>query len=227
MAALEEIASWPGAGLSETELPSESPRTINVPWPVLLLPIVRRLKKKSRRESLDAAPPPAAAAKTGKKILVVDDTEMLLVFVADVLATADQTLQIMTAPPGAEGMRLAASERPDLVLLDYSLTDMTGDKVCHALLENPATARIPVLMMSGHLAELARTARELSKRGRGVAETISFRCLDQRGRESARCRAAATCSALDPGTHGHPECSRVVIRRAARSNCGRPRPTVA
>ena len=37
---------------------------------------------------------------------------------------------------------------------------MTGDKVCRALLENPATARIPVLMMSGHLGELAKTAED-------------------------------------------------------------------
>jgi CheY-like chemotaxis protein len=52
----------------------------------------------------------------------------------------------------------APAVEPDLVLLDYSLADMTGDKVCRALLENPATARIPVLMMSGHLSELAKTA---------------------------------------------------------------------
>ena len=83
---------------------------------------------------------------------------MLLVFVADVLATADRNFQVMTTPSGAEGLRLATSERPDLVLLDYSLADMTGDKVCRALLENPATARTPVLMMSGHLSELAKTA---------------------------------------------------------------------
>ena len=100
----------------------------------------------------------APKAKNGRKILVIDDTEMLLVFVADVLATADQTLQIMTAQTGTEGLRLAASARPDLVLLDYSLTDMTGDKVCRALLENELTAQIPVLMMSGHLTELTRTA---------------------------------------------------------------------
>jgi hypothetical protein len=37
---------------------------------------------------------------------------------------------------------------------------MTGDKVCRALLENPVTARIPVLMMSGHLGELAKTAKD-------------------------------------------------------------------
>jgi len=85
---------------------------------------------------------------------------MLLIFVADVLATADQTFQIITASTGAEGLRLAATAAPDLVLLDYSLTDTTGDKVCRALRENEVTARIPVLMMSGHPTELARTAEE-------------------------------------------------------------------
>ena len=84
-----------------------------------------------------------AAAKSGNKILVIDDTEMLLVFVADVLATAGRNFRIVTTPSGAEGLRLATNERPDLVLLDYSLTDMTGDKVCRALLENPTTAASP------------------------------------------------------------------------------------
>lgn len=157
--ALEEIVSWPDARLSETDLPVEAPRTIDAPWQMVLLQIVRKLNQNSRREPWGAAvPDQPVAAKTGKKILVIDDTEMLLVFVADVLATADQNFQVLTAPAGADGLRLATSERPDLVLLDYSLADMTGDKVCRALLENPATARIPVLMMSGHLGELARTA---------------------------------------------------------------------
>jgi len=160
-AALEEIVRWPDARLSEAELPTESPRTIDGDWQLVLLQVVRKLDQNSRRNPLGAAPPSRpAAAKTGKKILVIDDTEMLLIFVADVLATADQNFQILKAPSGAKGLRLAMSERPDLLLLDYSLTDMTGDKVCRALLENPLTARIPVLMMSGHLTELAKTAED-------------------------------------------------------------------
>ena len=158
IAALEAIAHWPEAQLSETELSVESPRTIDAPWQMVLLQIVRQLNRTSRREASDTATlQQSAAAKTGKNILVIDDTEMLLIFVADVLATADQNFQVRTTSSGEEGLRLATNERPDLVLLDFSLGDMTGDKVCRALLENPATARIPVLMMSGHLRELART----------------------------------------------------------------------
>lgn len=160
-AAFEEIANWRDWHLSETDLPADVPATINTAWPALLLPIVRQLAQESKKESLGAAPPSSSAVeRSTKKILIIDDTEMLLIFVADTLATAEPTLQIITASTGAEGIRLAATTRPDLILLDYSLTDMTGDRVCQALLENAATARIPVLLMSGHLSELARTAHE-------------------------------------------------------------------
>ncbi len=159
--ALEEMVRWTGALLTETELPLDVPRTIDIDWRVVLLGIIRKMESLRRRKASAVTPPPARPpAKKGKKILVIDDTEMLLIFVADVLATADQNFQILTAPSGAEGLELAASERPDLILLDYSLTDTTGDKICRALLENPVTARIPVLMMSGHLTELSKTAEE-------------------------------------------------------------------
>src|SRR5947207_4310044 len=49
---------------------------------------------------------------------------------------------------------------PDLVLLDYSLPDLLGDQVCQRLLQNETTARIPVVMMSGHISEMAAAARK-------------------------------------------------------------------
>ena len=50
---------------------------------------------------------------------------------------------------------------PISFFLDYSLTDTTGDQVCRQLLANESTARIPVLMMSGHFSELMRTAEDI------------------------------------------------------------------
>ena len=160
--AFTQMADWADWHLGETDLPSDLPATINVAWPDLLL--ARRPSTGGKRPSRNRcrstpSPRPSASEHAGKKILIVDDTEMLLIFVADTLATTDPTLQIITASTGAEGIQLAAMAHPELILLDYSLTDMTGDKVCGALLENAATARIPVLMMSGHLSELAQTAR--------------------------------------------------------------------
>jgi DNA-binding response OmpR family regulator len=158
--ALEEIVAWPLGEITESELPALAPQTIDANWPDLLLPIVRRLagREKSRSPAV-ANPAQKSVVQGAKKILVIDDTEMLLIFVADVLTTANASFRVLTAASGGEGLRLAISEAPDLILLDYSLGDMTGDNVCRALLDDEATSRIPILMMSGHPTELARTAQ--------------------------------------------------------------------
>src|SRR5205823_13864157 len=88
----------------------------------------------------------------------VDDTEMLLIFVEDILATADPELQITTALSATEGLREIERLIPDLVLLDYSLPDFNGDELCERLLENERTAHVPVLMMSGHVVEMNAAA---------------------------------------------------------------------
>src|SRR5947207_11540034 len=86
---------------------------------------------------------------------------MLLIFVEDILATADPQLQITTALSASEGLREIERILPDLVLLDYSLPDFNGDELCERLLENETTARVPVLMMSGHIPEMNAAAARL------------------------------------------------------------------
>ncbi len=159
--ALEEIMRWPTGELSERDEEGEeveTPVTIDQPWPVLLLEIMQKGERKT--PYLPEAEPTESSddEEPTKLILVIDDTEMLLIFVADVLGTADRSYQVLTASTGAEGLRLAMEKKPDLVLLDYSLTDMNGDDVCRGLLAHENTATIPVLMMSGHLPEMAHTA---------------------------------------------------------------------
>ena len=113
-------------------------------------------------------PAEKAPAKTGKKIVIIDDTEMLLIFAEDVLATADSELQIAKAFTGTDGLTQIENILPDLVLLDYSLPDINGDEVCRRLLQNEQTARIPVLMMSGHVAQMNAAAA----RFKNIVETI-------------------------------------------------------
>ncbi len=156
--ALAEIVGWPGGKMIERELPEISMRTIpDQPWSALLLEAVRKTAE-IRPVAPRSAATPAAPKPPGKTILAIDDTEMLLIFAEDVLSTADSSLKIVTALTGSEGLKLAASLRPDLILLDYSLTEMTGADVARELLQNETTAHIPVLMMSGHLPELVNTA---------------------------------------------------------------------
>jgi CheY-like chemotaxis protein len=64
---------------------------------------------------------------------------------------------------GAEGLAAAAEHKPDLVLLDLHLTDMTGDQVLGRMLADPATADIPVAVLSADASP--RVIRRLLKSG--------------------------------------------------------------
>ena len=161
--ALQELFSWPHPEMREKENRARpvDRRTIPAPWSETFLEALHQAKIPRPA----AAPAPAAkpalvrtAARTGQKIVVVDDTEMLLIFVEDVLTTADPELQITTASSGSSGLKEIERALPDLVLLDYSLPDFNGDEVCRRLLENERTAHVPVLMMSGHVPEMVKAA---------------------------------------------------------------------
>jgi DNA-binding response OmpR family regulator len=162
--ALHEMMRWPNVRGNETERPVDCPRTIQGPWMHVFLEALRKSKAsveepKTPAPSLSVREEPAPPrAKTGRKIVVIDDTEMLLIFVEDSLSIADPSLQIVTASNGSEGARLVEAIIPDLVLLDYSLPDLRGDQICERLRQNKATARIPVVMMSGHVPEMMATA---------------------------------------------------------------------
>ena len=176
--AVREIIRWDDARGKEAEASADTPHTIKGSWQNVFLDALRRTKpsaeekkKRSRPASIapEQAKPAQAISKTGKKIVVIDDTEMLLIFVEDALAIADPSLQIVTAFTGGEGARRAEVMIPDLVLLDYSLPDLRGDQVCARLLQQEATARIPVVIMSGHVPEMLATAQ----RYRNVVATIA------------------------------------------------------
>ena len=173
--ALLQMMRWKNPRAHETERATDAPRTIQGSWHHGFLEALRQTKMLPA-EPEPAPLPPAApetpkapSPKTGKKIVVIDDTEMLLIFVEDALATADPTLQIVTAFTGSEGVRRAEVMMPDLVLLDYSLPDLRGDQVCERLLQNEATSRIPVVMMSGHVPQMMATAEKY----RNVVATIA------------------------------------------------------
>jgi DNA-binding response OmpR family regulator len=161
--ALEEMLTWSEVRMREGGKPTSRRRTIKGPWESVLLEACRQAQ--AQQPARIPAPKEVVQAKRqpkgGKKIVVIDDTEMLLIFVEDVLATTDPGLQITTALNGTSGIKAIERIMPDLVLLDYSLPDINGDEVCRRLLANEQTNRIPVLMMSGHVAEMSQAAATL------------------------------------------------------------------
>ena len=72
---------------------------------------------------------------------------MLLSFVQEILA--ENNYDVRTATNAADSLKEAEANPPDLILLDYILPDMKGDEVTRRLRENPVTAKIPVVYMSG------------------------------------------------------------------------------
>jgi len=79
-------------------------------------------------------------------ILIVEDNEKNLKLLRDVLQYKGyRTFEAMT---GAEGLRLAREERPDLVLMDIQLPDIDGITALGRLRSDPLTQKTPVVAVS-------------------------------------------------------------------------------
>jgi DNA-binding response OmpR family regulator len=156
--AFEEILIWSKAHFSERKLSGAPPRTIS-DWRSVALESLREIAPAISAEAEEE--PEEAPPIGGKSVVIVDDTEMLLIFVEDTLTSTLPDLQITTALNATAGLREIERRIPDLVLLDYSLPDFNGDELCERLLENERTARVPVLLMSGHVPEMDAAAARL------------------------------------------------------------------
>jgi len=83
------------------------------------------------------------------RILLVEDNEMN----RDMLSRRLQRkgYEVLIAVDGEAGVRMAASERPDLVLMDMSLPVLDGWEATRRLKSAPDTASIPVIALTAHV----------------------------------------------------------------------------
>ena len=88
------------------------------------------------------------------KLLLVEDNEMN----RDMLSRrlAKRGFDVVVAVDGASGAAAAATERPDLILMDISLPDMDGCEVTRLVRAEPATASIPIIALTAHAMETDR-----------------------------------------------------------------------
>ncbi len=80
------------------------------------------------------------------KILIIDDDVDTLKLVG--LMLERQGYDITVASNGAQGLRKADGERPDLILLDIMMPDMDGYEVTQKLRADPSLAHIPIIMFT-------------------------------------------------------------------------------
>ena len=82
------------------------------------------------------------------KILYVEDNEDNIYMLRSRLTRAGFTVVIAT--DGEQGVALAASEKPDLVLMDLSLPVLDGWEAARRIKAAPETSRIPIIALSAH-----------------------------------------------------------------------------
>ena len=81
-----------------------------------------------------------------KTILVADDSRMFRQL--EQAALRRHGYQLLHAEDGAQAVKMAATEVPDLVLLDVQMPVMDGNKALSILKNNERTCHIPVLMLT-------------------------------------------------------------------------------
>ncbi len=89
------------------------------------------------------------------KVLIVDDDSDVLEMLSSTFRKTGE-FDIVTAPDGAEALRQARREAPDVLLLDLMLPGMTGLEVCRTLKSDPATQLLPVIMITAKADEFDR-----------------------------------------------------------------------
>jgi two-component system phosphate regulon response regulator PhoB len=88
------------------------------------------------------------------RVLVVEDERDLQEVIGYNLR--ELGYDVVVSERGAPAAGLALEQRPDLVLLDLMLPDISGLEVCRSLKSNPATRAIPVVMVTAKSAEVDR-----------------------------------------------------------------------
>ncbi len=97
--------------------------------------------------SLPRPPRPAPASGGAARVLHIEDNPANVQLVAQILQRRGG-VRLQAASSGADGLAAATAARPDLVLLDLHLPDISGEEVLAQLHRQPATAAVPVVVVT-------------------------------------------------------------------------------
>ena len=116
-----------------------------------------------------------------KRILVIEDQEDNRRIVRDLLTSVGY--ELIEAVTGEEGVTLAETERPDLILMDIQLPGLDGYEATRRIKANPALRHIPIIVVTSYaLSGDEAKAREAGCDGY-VAKPFSPRVLLAKIRE--------------------------------------------
>ena len=83
-----------------------------------------------------------------RTILLADDEDYLRDLIRVIVE--DSECRVLEASNGMDALKLVRNEHPDLVVLDWMMPAMTGIEVSLAMRQDPQTAAIPIILLSGN-----------------------------------------------------------------------------
>ena len=89
-----------------------------------------------------------SGADTVYRVLIVDDDEDARVLLRRALAKSALAVEVAAAADGLQALASVAQARPHAVITDIMMPRMNGFDLCAALRTDPATAHIPVIMVT-------------------------------------------------------------------------------
>ena len=120
--------------------------------------------------------PPGRSAASGKRasgerrhvyrVLIVDDDEDARVLLKRALGKSALALEVAAADDGLQALEAVARTRPHAVITDVMMPRMNGFDLCAALRTDPATADIPVIMVTALRGRARPPARPRRRRQR-------------------------------------------------------------
>ena len=87
------------------------------------------------------------------RVLSIEDNPQVSAIIVEILK--DVGIEAVAVSTGEDGLRVAAAEPFDLILLDIRLPGMNGYEVCRALKQREKTRQVPVVFVTGEEASLS------------------------------------------------------------------------
>ena len=119
----------------------------------------------------------ATAAATKIRVLIADDHRLFAEALAAILATDDRFEVVGWANNGENAVELAASEKPDVVLMDISMPRLDGVEAARQIKKKRKSAAVLMLTGSSSAADVAR-AREAGAEGYVTKDRIASELID-------------------------------------------------
>jgi len=143
-----------------------------------------------------AAPAGPAAVSRAPRVLVVEDEQDIAGLIKHALErSGDAQVEIVSG--GDAALRAVTDQPPDLVILDLNLPVLSGTEVCRILRGRPATANIPIIMLTARTSEADRVTGLDLGADDYVTKPFSLRELAARVRAVLRRRQQAATGATN------------------------------